>query len=753
MKSSSKTKTLFLFSIGLTNSVLAQTPAIVYQDTFDGDGINTNLGTGGGGEMTVHNSGVAGWGWTDDTDTDGLVAGSALAGFRITTFVSEQSFNLAEGFTLEVTFDMLSNTNDGPSVFGSNHFSFGLSTTNALESAEFFSTGSFSPTDDAIGFSLGTRSTNIDMGLLQWDADASADPDNPGLTEILDNITFALGTEQTITLVVEPDAIDPTQFNYTYTYGALTGSGQTTIDLTQVYFFRARTQGSNGNAIRSISLTTTSPPFEAPTLIPTASIIELGDAVDLDITFDTSAESAELTSPSGVSVDLLAIDANDSAPNDGIVTVSQSPTERTTFTIVTMRSDSPDQSASSEILVADPSSEAPDNAFSLAIAADSPLFYYRYEDDVTSDLLLDSSGNGNHTSDITNFGSLVSLASPNPGGMQNAADFTLNTSILVPATSEVSESFTLMTMMNLINPQVGGTIFSIADGTGTGDPILTYAPAGFTSALGGELNSISSPTPLVANNSCLIHMVFTANPDPAIEGGELALFINGVAEGTPITLPSFPANEGNWIIASNPILGSNSYRDFLDETAAFESALTQAQITAHVDAFFTAADPFLGFSSDTNEISQGDSVQFTWKVSDQATAVTINGEPVEGNVEGGIFTASFSPTITTDFVIEVTGPDGPLTSTQNVVVLVPDNIDTPITITSCSADNATPPNVVIEFIGAPDTTYQVLSSSNLVDFTTPVVSVTTDVTGAGIASFAGAAAPATNSFYQIEFEQ
>ena len=87
------------------------------------------------------------------------------------------------------------------------------------------------------------------------------------------------------------------------------------------------------------------------------------------------------------------------------------------------------------------------------------------------------------------------------------------------------------------------------------------------------------------------------------------------------------ANDGQWVIGANAILGDPSWFDWVDETAIFESALTEAQINAQVDAFFASADPLLGFSSDVTEVASNSTVQLSWRVSDAATAVTINGRP------------------------------------------------------------------------------------------------------------------------------
>jgi len=170
--------TLALLVIGFSSSAFSQT--IVYQDTFDEDGLDVNTGIGGGGisENFNVNSDPTPFLWNDDDDGDeGLSTGfPAGSGGQITTFRSENSFNVTNGFTLEVVFDMASNVAGSP--FNSNHLSFGLASRDSDGASNLFESNNFTPVADAIGFSLGTRSTasgpNVDEGLLEWDADANA---------------------------------------------------------------------------------------------------------------------------------------------------------------------------------------------------------------------------------------------------------------------------------------------------------------------------------------------------------------------------------------------------------------------------------------------------------------------------------------------------------------------------------------------------------------------------------------------------
>ena len=221
---------------------------IVYQDTFDNDGLDVNTGAGGGGIATQFNgAGGVNWGFNDvdetgidgaTADETGLFAGTAASGSRISTFITSNSFDLSPGFTLTVVFDQLTNDGTGP-AFPSDHFSFGLLSSQDFAN-NFLSGGAATAGIDALGVSLGTRAGNAPFGVIEWDADAQT---------TLNALTDAdvIGDDLTFVLTVDADG------NYTYTLGAASGSGTTNVDLSTAYF-KARTQGSSGNSIESVTI-------------------------------------------------------------------------------------------------------------------------------------------------------------------------------------------------------------------------------------------------------------------------------------------------------------------------------------------------------------------------------------------------------------------------------------------------------------------------------------------------------------------
>lgn len=219
---------------------------VVYQDNFDNDGNAGNVGVGGG----FNGGSNGGISFVDNGD---LSAGNATSGANRTNFSSINSFDLSSGFTLEVTYTQASNVAGASPPFPSNHFSLGLSTASATGTEEFYSTGSAAPAFDGLGVSLGLRSSNVTEGLLQANLndsytildDFNLDGDGNPVTQAE---TFGPNAI-TLSLTVDSNGA------YDYTLGGLSGSGTTSLNLNQEFFFRGRTQGSAGNTVQSVTLT------------------------------------------------------------------------------------------------------------------------------------------------------------------------------------------------------------------------------------------------------------------------------------------------------------------------------------------------------------------------------------------------------------------------------------------------------------------------------------------------------------------
>ncbi|MDB4429457.1 LamG domain-containing protein [bacterium] len=479
-----------------------------------------------------------------------------------------------------------------------------------------------------------------------------------------------------------------------------------------------------------------------PSIVSSSTLIEGGESVTLDISFDTTVDSALLDTPSG-SVDLLALDAADATPDDGEVSLIESPASTFTYEVTLARAGDESKSADLQVIVIDPANSPADNVFSTAIKDSSPLFYYRFEEATDAGYLLDSSGNSHHTNDFR--GALAQ--GTGPGGMQNASYFDGASGVVTPATSQMNESFTISAVVNTDRLTGLPNLFSMTNGDGVGRSILYIGNNGFETFIAGSAVSLSDSSVIATGDSCLFHYVYDADPDqnPATDDQEIRIYANGALYGTPTAINPVAVNEGNWVLGTHKTISIQRYEGWLDETAVFESALTDSQIAAHGTAFFMAADPLLSFTADTLDIAAGEPITLTWKTSETATAVTLNGNPVDGAGEGGTHTTTVFPSFDTTYTLEASGPGGPFTRSLTATVEAP---PAPPSVTSITSDLATPPNLTITISGTPNTSYNVKASEDLNDgFPENVTTVTTDDAGVGTKTFEGVG---TKEFYRLE---
>ncbi|MDP0492614.1 MAG: LamG-like jellyroll fold domain-containing protein [Verrucomicrobiota bacterium JB023] len=485
-----------------------------------------------------------------------------------------------------------------------------------------------------------------------------------------------------------------------------------------------------------------------PVMTASSNMIVAGENLTLSISFDPTADTATLDTPTGT-IDLFGIDAADETPGDGMVTITETPTATFTYTANFTKAGETAVSTSVDVEVEQPVTEAPDNAFSLAVKADTPYYYYRFEEEAGATSLLDSSGNDFHTSDIV--GNIT--FGDNVGGIGNAALFPASAaSFLTEATSEMSEDFTVMAVMNVsdMNSNSLYNIFTMPNGTGVGRSLFFYGQGGFHTFISGSQITLSGGNTIPEDITCLVHAVFDmdADGDSETEDPEVRFYINGVLQATT-SIGAVAANEAAWLIGSNKNRGSQTYDGYLDEVAMFTSTLTDEEIAAHGDAFFSAADAYLGFTADVESLPLGESVTLTWKTSDAATGVTINGQPVDGATEGGLYTATYTPGETTSYVLEVTGPDGTETATVDVVVTAPAAAPVITNITVTESD------VIIEATGTPNATYFIrfaVPSSFPENFDQDIRAgeITMDIDGTGTATFSKIE---PSEFYRLELQE
>jgi hypothetical protein len=476
------------------------------------------------------------------------------------------------------------------------------------------------------------------------------------------------------------------------------------------------------------------------TLVPSDSLISVGDTIDLDITFDTTVDTAVLTTPGGV-VDLLALDAGDATPGDGTVVVIETPAFSFTYQVDVTKTGQTSENVSAEVVVVDPSLVA-DNALSTAIKADAPLFYYRFEEPVNTGHIIDYSGNGRHTDEIV--GPLIQGGSS--GGVGNAIRLNGNGGIRVPATRNMSLAYTFTAVVDLDEfPSSSlGNILSMSDGGSSvvGRSLLHTRPSGLGTEMSGGIINVADTSVLSSGRNAIIHMV--SNP-AGVSGREVSIYVNGILYSTT-PVGNVAGNNGNWLLGGNKTLAGDFLSGWIDEAAVFGTVLTEGQIAAQADAFFNSAeDAYFGFYADSLEVVTGESGVLTFMISDQATAATLNGTAVDISAGAGAYPITINPTENTTYTLIVEGPGGPFTSMIDVTIVAP---PTPPRITSIVSNGSTPPTITLTIEGIPNTTYVVKASADLSDgFPTPLGTIVTDGAGVGTTIFEGFGA---SEFYRVE---
>ena len=231
-----------LAAVAMTTLVLMSTSAdaqIVYQDTFDDDGLDVNTGIGGGiADLNIPGASVAEF-FDDGNDLD-MVTGGGWGGNRGYA-ESLDGFNLSGGFTLEVTY-----TVQIPSGGNANRAMFGLWDGNGTNPSENF----LGTNNDRYGIGVNILSTNQGSTGLNSADDAGAG----SITPLSDDQIISGGMH---TLVLEMDTAD----NWSYSIDgapASTGTIGAGFDLSRTYNFIVYAQ-DNENDVRVLSVTLTAP--------------------------------------------------------------------------------------------------------------------------------------------------------------------------------------------------------------------------------------------------------------------------------------------------------------------------------------------------------------------------------------------------------------------------------------------------------------------------------------------------------------
>ena len=401
-----------------------------------------------------------------------------------------------------------------------------------------------------------------------------------------------------------------------------------------------------------------------PTITASTLVIAPAGTVDLTITFDPAADTAELTDSLGsLATDLIALDGD----ADGVVALTGlTPAATLNYTVTTTNTvDTKDVTARVGIFT-----EPSDNAFTTALLADGPEFFYRFEEPADALFLYDSSGNDHHTTAILGESGLTQGVSE--GGIGQGARLDGSVRIQSPATSNWNQDFSLALVVSADDVLSGqGLIAKDRDNVGIGGIQgrsvlgLRTDPNALHTSIGDGVSVADTSGNLLPNDiRCLVHMTYDDSAN------EVSYYVNGSLWSTESKTVN-DDHTGPWNIAG----GANQGKTFghldgiMDEAALFIKTLTAGEITAHYNAFLAAGDPLMGGNIDIDSFRAGESVTVTYKLSDNATGVTVGG--VAQSLTSGLNVATIQPLADGTLELVVSGPGGPYVESFNVSVTQP----------------------------------------------------------------------------------
>lgn len=216
---------------------------VVYQDSFDNDGLGTNTGIGGG----AINKTIANHSWTDDGDATFSTSGTSY--MRRAILYSENTFQSDSGFKLTVYY-----TTGIVGDSAAHNLSFGLiSTDTDLSTYSGLNLFSVATGVYGLGANVTTDASEAKRGLNFADGSTVTSLDAAG-----DNVQFIAGSSTPVVIEIDADGA------WTYSIDGITEASGTIaegFDLTKSYHFVVYGQDDNGGgkSIQSVELETLAP--------------------------------------------------------------------------------------------------------------------------------------------------------------------------------------------------------------------------------------------------------------------------------------------------------------------------------------------------------------------------------------------------------------------------------------------------------------------------------------------------------------
>ena len=402
-----------------------------------------------------------------------------------------------------------------------------------------------------------------------------------------------------------------------------------------------------------------------------------------------------------------------------------------------------------------------ENNFSAAVRAANPVAWFRFNEPAGTQLFVDSADNGiPHNGRPT--GTPVSgVAGIVDGAISLDADGGVITDLILNP-GQLDPGFTIETVVRrdaAINT-LNRAIVSQSDSNGTGRVLLSVSDATGTprSYLGQGARKDADVNLAAEAWAHLVVVVDALHTDIRwYLDGQL---IGSSKDGTNLDGSTFDPNfileasEGAWNIGVQKTLTADLWRGEIDEVVIYDTLLddpdadgikTDSRIGEHRAAWWSETSGVIQLSTAAASIDPGESTGLTIKVGPDITSVSIDHDIGNVSLENGNAVVPLNPTTTNTYTITFSGPGGTFTQTITVTVTEPPSV-APVIVSSAIQSG----NFVLNFTGAPSTTYALRGSITLVDFDDDLGTVTTDSNGAGTATIPVTPGAPPARFFRIE---
>lgn len=394
---------------------------------------------------------------------------------------------------------------------------------------------------------------------------------------------------------------------------------------------------------------------------------------------------------------------------------------------------------------------ATDTAFSAQVRADNPVAWFRFNEQSGSGLIVDSAEN---TAPHNGAPLTTPVSNGATGFVDGAASFDGAQGVLadrILSLGNVDTGFTIEAIVKA-EPVAGGTanraIVSQQDLNGTGRLIISVDESGtIRSVLGGGVRK-DADTKVPAQEWS--HLVIVAN---AITN-EIRWYVDGQPAGTskdglnPDGTTFDPnllleASDGAWTIGVHKTLTGNFWKGQIDEIAVYDTVLDEVpgadpdgpavidttRVVAHRNAWWSESTGIVSTTVSASTINAGQSSEVSLKLGADVTSVSVDHGVGNVQIVDGKATFTLNPTVTTTYNITVTGTSGTIITT--VTITVNGSATVAPKLVSWSRTGA---NFTLNISGAPNTTYYVRGSTDLLTFPEDHGTVATDGAGLGTAT-------------------